>query len=287
MRRQSNVLVTGDTGFIGSFLTKRLEREGYHVSGLNTLNGSIMNTSCVDKAVEGKDYVFHLAGLSRPAVVEKESFRSHLLNVRGTENIADACHHYGVKMIFTSSRLVYGNIKYPVSETEPACPVTVYGLHKHLAESFCDTHQDFIARLTAVYGPSDLCHSVICKFIKLIQSNEKIIVYKNDTSKRDYCYIDDIVDALLLGINHNGAYNVGSGVETTINELLCIISKTLEKNYEIIYEKKKSFDSERVTLDFSKIKKLGWHPKTDLKEGIRGVVEWSNQEHEGYHRIIG
>lgn len=272
MGRQNNVLITGNTGFIGSFLTKRLETIGYHVFGLNTKNGDILDENCITKAVKGMDYVFHLAGLSRPMLAEKNRGLSYNLNVIGTEKVAKACHHYGVKIIFSSSRRVYGNKDHQASEKEPTAPISAYGLHKKLAEYFCNRDGDFIARLSAIYGPSELCHSMICRFIKSIKSKEKIVIYENDKIKRDYCYIDDAVDALLLGMKHSGVYNVASGRETTANEVMSIISNTLGGDYEVVYEKQKAYDIEQTRLDTSKIKKTGWTPRVDLNEGIRRML---------------
>lgn len=287
MGEQSEILVTGDTGFIGSFLTKKLKELDHNVEGLNTSNGDILDKNQVNEIIKGKDYVFHLAGISSPSFAEMNPKTSFMVNVIGMQNVINACRHHGAKLIFSSTRLIYGNTAYPALEQDFGNPTTIYGIDKRFAESFCDAEKDFIVRLTSIYGPSKRCHSVIPRFIQSIKSNREIVVYEDDMSSRDYCYIDDAVDALLLGMKHSGIYNVGTGVQTTIDELLAIISETLDMPYRTVYKKQEACGVERTLIDLSNIKKIGWSPKIDLKGGIRRVVEWSSREQEAYHRTTG
>jgi len=252
-------------------LVKKLKKLGHDVYGLNSKNGDIRDTVCVNEAVEGKGVVFHLAGFTRFAEAERQPSKSQELNLDGTKNVVLACRLHGAKLVFTSTCMVYGNTAfYPTVETERLTPPGFYSIHKKLSEDLCDVHSDFIARLGAVYGPSERCHSVLTKFIKLIRKREKIPIFQDAHVTRDYVYVDDVVDALVLGIDNEGAYNVGTGVETSISTLSKCISKELGIPYDTVDMKYKvRGDVDKVLLDIMKIKSLGWRPKVDLKEGIK------------------
>lgn len=267
----SKILVTGSTGFIGSFLVERLESMGHIVSGLNTSNGDITDYDCVKAAVQDMDFVFHLASISGVADAERDVNESFDVIYNGTLNVVMACRSFDVKLIFASSRCVYGNSGYfPISEDIPLRPISNYGNFKMMAENLC-TPNDFIVRLGAVYGPSDRCHSIVTRFIKKIKKREKIPIFNNLDVTRDFIYIDDVIDALILGIDNYGVYNVGSGVETSIQDLLDTISKVIRKKYKTVdMEQNIVNEINRVCLDINKIKiNLGWEPKISLEDGIK------------------
>ena len=265
------ILVTGSSGFIGSFLVKKLKKLGHDVSGFNTSNGDIVDVDVVREAVRGHDAVFHLAGISRLSEVEKNPMRSHEVNVTGTTNVVMACRLFQAKLIFTSSELVYGNNVIPFTEELYPFPLGEYGCQKILAESMCFPLTDFIARLGAVYGPSPLCHSVFNRFIQFVKAGKWVPMYPVEMG-RDFVFVDDVVDALVFGLNENnvGVFNVGTGVETSFSDLLELISKELDVKYEVINKNERlPYVVEHTCLEWSKMKCLGWIPKVDVKEGIR------------------
>lgn len=268
------VLITGDTGFIGCFLKKKIEEKGYEVFGLNTKNGDICNYGDVLKKVKNMDIVFHLAGCSRVQRCNEKTDFCYKNIYRGSEFVSMACHKYNAKLVFASSRCVYGLASfYPTSESLKCTPVGFYGMYKHLAEALC-LPSDFILRIGNVYGPSDRCHSVVTRFLKMIQEGETIPIFNNLDTTRDFVYVNDVVDAFMLGFEHEGVFNVGGGVETSIDELLNIISEVVDMPVHTI-DMKQDLPCmiNRVWLDISKIKAIGWNPEVGLKEGIKRCID--------------
>lgn len=271
-----NILVTGDTGFIGGFLIKRLEKN-HNVTGVNTKNCNILNYGETKKIVKNQDIVFHLASMSNPIKAESNTENAYNQIYHTAENIIMACRSYNVKVVFTSTRFVYGEpIVYPTPEDADLFPICIYGTYKMLAEKLCNP-DDYIIRLSNVYGPSPRCHSVVTKFIKMVKEYKTIPVFNNLNVIRDFVYIDDVIDALMLGLDHYGLYNVGSGVETNLQQLLEKISDTLNIKYNTIDMKRNIYpfnedkvEIQRVWLNIKKIEEeIGWTPKTSLEEGIK------------------
>lgn len=264
-----DILVTGSNGFIGSYLFEKLKGFGHTVSGFNSKD-DINDYLAVEKAVKGRDIVFHLAGVSRVVEIEKDWGPSLKVNVDGTQNMSIACRTHGVKMVFASTGHVYGNQPdFPIHENAMLLPVSLYGQHKQLAEESCDLWNDFIVRLGSVYGPSPKSHNVVNRFIKKILAKSEIKKYY-DMVTRDFIYIDDAVDALILGIDHVGVYNVGTGIETSIETIIEKISKIANVQPKVVDEfEQMSGMVYRIVLDISKMRSIGWSPTVDLDEGIR------------------
>jgi len=271
------ILVTGHYGFIGSHLVKRLRSLGHEVDGLSLENGDIRDAINVSKAVKGKDVVFHLAAVNRIEETEGDPSLSLSTNVNGTVNIIMACRRYDSKLIFTSSSCIYGETgKNPIAEDGFVSPRGWYSSHKLMAEGNCNIFSDFIVRPASVYGESPLAHCVLNKFVRQMKKGEDIRMYNNEKATRDYVYVDDVVDALLLGFDNVGIYNVGSGTNTSIIDLLNLISKTLDVEYkteDMGTNLTAEQSVEHVMLDLNKIHGLGWNAKVGLEEGVRRVCE--------------
>ena len=265
-----DTLVTGHDGFIGKCLTRELERQGHNIRGLSLKNGDIRDKETVDKFVKGAQFVYHLAAQTSVTKSFSDPHYDYEVNFLGTRNIIGACRKYSSKLIFVSSAAVYGNpMEIPLKESTPKLPANFYGLHKYLAESLCDGNS-FIVRLANVYGLNG--NGVINVFIKHVMQKEPITFFNDGTNTRDYVHISDVVKALLLGMKHQGIFNIGSGEEVTLNEVVNIIEK--ETGLKAIKEfKKAENDVKRSCLDISKAKKeLGWKPVMNLSQGIKEIV---------------
>jgi len=293
------VLVTGGAGFIGSHLVERLVKEGYRVYLLDNLlrgnmnnlprllkdvefvEGDIRNYELMDGIVRKVDTVIHLAALSRvmPSIENPELCFEN--NVKGTEIVARLCSKYNRKLIFSSSREVYGTAKYlPVDESHPLNPENPYGASKVAAESIIKAYSKCyglsytILRLTNVYGPRDF-DRVIPTFIEKSVKNENLIVYSEE-KLMDFIYISDVVEAFIKALNANEmnlTLNIGSGVGTKILELAKLIQDMVGGRGEIIIKKARKGEVERFISDIKKAREvLRWEPKTALKDGIKELL---------------
>jgi UDP-glucose 4-epimerase len=295
------VLITGGAGFIGSHLAERLVKEGYKVILLdNLLRGNMGNLSRILKAVQfvkgdvrnyelmdgiirEADFVIHLAALSRvmPSIENPQLCFEN--NVKGTEIVARLCSKYNRKLIFSSSREVYGTAKYlPVDESHPLNPENPYGASKVAAEdiiraySKCYGLSYIILRLTNVYGPRDF-DRVIPTFIEKSAKNENLIVY-GEEKLIDFIYISDVVEAFIKALNTNETaltLNIGSGVGTKILELAKLIRDMVGSRGEIIIKKARKGEVERFVSDIKKAREvLRWGPKITLKDGIKELLNF-------------
>lgn len=298
-----SILVTGGAGFVGSHLVERLVKEGYRVYLLDNLlrgnmnnlsrvlkdvefvEGDIRNYELMDGIVRKVDVVIHLAALSRvmPSIENPELCFEN--NVKGTEIVARLCSKYNRKLIFSSSREVYGTAKYlPVDESHPLNPENPYGASKVAAESIIRAYSKCyglnytILRLTNVYGPRDFGR-VIPIFIKDAQEGKDLIVYGAD-KVLDFIYVDDVVNAFInsIEIDEDHVLNIGSGIGTSILELAKLVKKITGGNGIILVKEKRKGEVDKFIANIEKAKGvLKWKPTVELEEGIRHTAKviWS------------
>jgi UDP-glucose 4-epimerase len=186
-------------------------------------------------------------------------------NFLASRDVFDVAGQFGTKVIFTSSAAVYGDSKVPHKEDGSCVPVSKYGKYKLKAEGLAKGA--FVARLFNVYGPGS--KSFVNKLCKKFPAYEEIVIYGNGLSTRDYVYVTDIVDALLLGIEKSGVYNVGTGVETSILDLIDTFRAITKFKPPTRYTLPLENEIMRSRADIEKIRNLGWEPKVSLEEGIR------------------
>ena len=189
-------------------------------------------------------------------------------------------------MIFVSA-YVYGNkVSLPISENSDAQPNNPYALSKYMAENLCFFYSKFnklkinIFRPFNVYGIGQDARFLIPEILSSVQNN-RIIEVNDFFPKRDYIYIDDLVDGLVKGIEFIDGfevYNLGSGYSLSVKEIIDIIQKITNSNLEVISkESKRTNEINDVISDISKAKnKLGWHPKFSFEDGIKNILEGKN-----------
>lgn len=276
------ILVTGGAGFVGSNLTKKLLGNGHEVvvldnlsegknvqEGADLVRGDIQDMQDVARAMQGCEAVFHLAALIDLRVASPDD--DYRINFIAAKNVFQAAKKKNVKIIFTSSAAVYGNRA--VCKEEDECePISQYGKSKLAAEKFLkkEAEDSFIVRPFNIYGPG--AKSVINKFSRNMLSGKKITIFGNGRQTRDYVYVKDVVEALLLGLKNSGLYNVGTGKETQLLEIVDIISDITGSQADYKFEFAKDNEILRSKADISKILGLGWKPKVELEEGIRNVL---------------
>lgn len=310
----SNILITGGAGFIGSHLVDRLLDMGKKVICIDNFdpfydqeikkkniehNLENRNFVLVKEDIRNKkkleeifetydiDKIVHLAARAgvRPSIRDPLLYED--VNIRGTLNLLELCKEYQVKnFIFGSSSSVYGiNSKVPFSEDDPIkFPISSYATSKRSCELFCFTYFHLYdipvtcLRFFTVYGPRQRPEMAIHKFTRLISQGKTIEMYGDGTSKRDYTYIDDIINGIISALNKKFDFeiiNLGNSETVELRYLISLIEKNLGKKAKIKQLSEQLGDVPITYADIKKAKKLlNYRPKVKIEEGIRRFVEW-------------
>lgn len=312
------VLVTGGAGFIGSNLIDRLLSEKHYVYCLDNfdtfydplikrqniekslgndhyklIEGDIRDRSLLNKifAENEIELVIHLAARAgvRPSILEPELYYD--VNVFGTLILLEAMRAANVRrLLFASSSSVYGNNKkVPFSENDNVdFPISPYAATKKAGELLCHTYHNlygfdiFCLRFFSVYGPRQRPEMAIHNFAKKILDERPISVFGDGTSKRDYTFIEDIVDGTTSAIKKLKGYevvNLGESKTYSLNTVVALLEKTLSKKAIINKLPDQPGDVHLTNADISKAKRLfGYEPKTNLEEGINKFVMWLDKQ---------
>jgi UDP-glucuronate 4-epimerase len=316
----SRAMVTGGAGFIGSHLCERLLREGdqvvcfdnfdnfydpdikiRNVEGINKkfpdrfklITGDIRNAEHLQEAFQKNriDLVVHLAARAgvRPSIEQPLLYQD--MNIRGTMVLLEACKEYKVKdFIFASSSSVYGeNQRVPFSEKDlDIQPISPYGATKRAGELLSYSYHHLYGmniaclRIFTAYGPRQRPEMAIHKFTRLVDQGEKVPMFGDGSSRRDYTYIDDLIEGILSIIHRSKGfevYNLGESQTTSLKELIQLIEKALGKKALVEMLRPQPGDVSTTYADITKAKKmLGYRPKVKMEEGIRRFVEWYKKE---------
>lgn len=295
------VLVTGGAGFIGSHLVERLVDLNHEVVVLDDLsNGNLQNLRnvrdeitlikqdvSVHFSLSDLNAIFHLACFPRSRSFENPR-RDIEVNVIGMINILELARKNDSKVIFSSNSGIYDTSRIPIDENTPDDPKTPYDLDKLQAENYMKLYGNtygieyVIFRFATVYGPrqnvSPEWKPVVMEFISKLQKRQAPTIYWDGEQTRDFIYVDDIVNALLLSLATEDANGetiiLGTQKETSINELYKTISDLCGIYIEPSRKPKKLGDIRRMRYKCKKANRiLGWKAETPLEEGIRKIIE--------------
>ncbi len=301
-------LVTGGAGFIGSHLVNELLSQGVDVTVLDNLStgklsnlegvqdqitfqeGDIRNLNLLNDLLVEVDYVFHQAAfVSVPLSIENpdECFE---INAVGTVQLMSAAARAGVKrLVFASSAAVYGdNPQIPLQESAKLRPQSPYAVSKLVDELYKDLYtENFDLEVVAlryfnVFGPkqppdSDYAAAIPIFFRRMMQDQEPV-VYGDGGQSRDFIYVEDVTRANVLAAVSEGAagkvFNICSGIETSILDLIRDIGEVLDKDLEIIFEDPRPGDIYRSVGDPGSAGEiLGFKPEFSLESGLRKTAE--------------
>jgi UDP-glucose 4-epimerase len=318
-----NVLITGGLGFIGSNLARRLLNLGANVLIVDSLipeyGGNLANVADIqDKLtinvsdvrdehslkylIQGQDYLFNLAGQTSHLDSMHDPYTDLEINCRAQLSILEACRKYnpGIRTVFTSTRQLYGKPDYlPVDENHLLRPVDVNGINKMAGEWYHILYNNVYhlkasaLRLTNTYGPGmrikDSRQTFLGIWIRLLVEGKPFEVWGGE-QLRDYTYVDDVVDAILLSATNDEAigqiFNLGGDCIISLKDTAEVMLKANGGGEYTIREfpaERKRIDIGDYYSDYTLIsKKLGWEPKVSLEEGLRKTIAFYKERLEQY-----
>lgn len=318
------IMITGGLGFIGSNLAHRLVRFGAKVLFVDSLipeyGGNLFNIADIEQEVQvniadvrdehsmlylvkGQDFLFNLAGQTSHVDSMRDPYTDLEINCRAQLSILEACRkeNPSIKIIFASTRQVYGKPEYlPVDERHPLRPVDVNGINKMAGEWFHILYNNVYGiracalRLTNTYGPrmrvKDARQTFLGWWIRQIIEDQELQVFGNGKQVRDFNYVDDVIDALLLAASCPEAdgqiFNLGGNDPITLSGLAeLLIEINGSGNYSIVAfpQERKVIDIGDYYADYRLIRsKIGWRPTVSLREGLSRTLEYFKAQRGHY-----
>ena len=310
------ILVTGGAGFIGSHLVDRLlttnveqltvvddfndfynpeiKRDNirHHLKDTRyeLAEVDIRDQKALEQALANKrfDCVVHLAARAgvRPSLTQPQLYNE--TNVIGTLNLLEFARQHDIKQfVFGSSSSVYGiNAKVPFSEDDPIRqPISPYAATKGAGELLCHTYSHLYGirciclRFFTVYGPRQRPDLAIHKFARLISEGKPIPVFGDGTTRRDYTYVDDIIDGVVAAISYDKSdyevINLGESRTVELRELIALLEKELDAHAIIDRQPPQPGDVPQTYADITRARALlGYNPQTQIEEGLHRFVDW-------------
>ncbi len=303
MANFSKILITGGCGFIGSNLIELLRRhESCDIRVLDNetngsrrdivafdvefISGDINDGAVMTRALDGVDLVVHLAADTRVVDSITAPERNFRTNVIGTFNVLCCMRESGVRRIVNASTggAILGEVLPPVHEEMAAAPTSPYGASKLSAEGYCSAFSGaygFAAtslRFSNVYGVRSYHKgSVIAHFFKQILAGKELVVYGDGSQTRDYVYVGDLCEGILLAMRKDtsGVFQLGTGRPTALNDLIAEIETTVGSELKVRYEPFRAGELRQTWCDINKARRiLGYDPKTSLGVGLTRTWSW-------------
>lgn len=309
----SKILLTGGAGFIGSSVTEALLARGDHVTVIDNFNdfydpaikrqnaaeitaagavvveGDIRDGALIQQLFAEGDFdgVIHLAAMAgvRPSLLDPMLYED--VNMRGTLNLlGELQKRPETRFVFASSSSVYGgNERVPFREDDEIHhPVSPYAATKRAGELMNYTFHHLYGipttclRFFTVYGPRQRPEMAIHKFVRAVHEGTPIPFFGDGTTRRDYTYIDDIVDGVVKSLDHCAGYeiyNLGESDTTSLSELVALIGEVCGKEVVLDRQAMQPGDVVITYADIDKAKqRIGYAPKTLIREGLEHFVEW-------------
>lgn len=311
--KKSRIYVAGHTGLLGTALLKKLGDKGYdNIITRTRAELELTNSHDVDEFFrnEQPDYVFMAAGLTGGIMANKTYPATFLYtNLAMQNNIFDSAHKYDVKkIVFYGSSCIYPkNAPQPmkekyfmsgsIEETSEA-----YAVAKIAGVVACKAYNNqyktnrFIALVpNSMYGPNDnfdlenshVLSALIRKFHEAKRARKnKVVLWGSGNPRREFIFSEDVAGASIFAMENadrlqNSHYNVGTGIDYSINELAGIISKIIGFEGSVEWDTSKPDGAAKKLLDSSKFSRLGWKPRTSLEKGLRKTVNWFLKQKTG------
>ena len=306
MNNKKRNLITGGSGFLGSHLAKELLKRGEEVICLdNFFTGSKANINNLFKYNNFEfirhdvtepiklevDNIWHLACPASPIHYQFNPIKTTKTSFMGTYNMLGLAKRVGAKLLLASTSEVYGDPKeHPQTESYKGSVNTTgirscYDEGKRIAETLCADYRRIhgvevrIMRIFNTYGPNMRSDDgrVISNFIVQALKNEKITLYGDGSQTRSFCYVDDLINGmvLLMESNYKDPINIGNPNEFSIKELADLIKNLINPSLKFEYKELPSDDPKQRQPSIELAKNvLNWEPKTELKDGLLKTIDW-------------
>lgn len=248
--------------------------------------GDIMDSEKLSQVVQKHKpiSIIHLAALTGITRCEKDPLQSFMVNVYGTFNVINACIKTNARLIFLSSREVYGETNNTVtSENDPRIPNNVYGITKLEAENLVLwAHQKFglnytVLRPTNLYGPGGDQYGAQILIKKLLA--DSLIQIFGGQQKMNFIFVGDVVEAITKTLSdktaNNEILNIGSNDSLTINEFVALLGRIMNKKPKIEFLPMRKGETQNFDISIKKIEDLvGWKPKITIENGLLRTINW-------------
>jgi UDP-glucose 4-epimerase len=307
------IVVTGGAGFIGSSLARALIARGDEISVLDNFStgrrenlqdlagtlaiveGDILDSALLDRVFAGAEVVFHEAAIPSVPRSLAAPLASHNANATGTLNVLEAARRCQVRrVVYAGSSSAYGEPpSLPVVETMAPAPLSPYAVSKLAGEQYCRVYarvfgvQTVILRYFNVFGPRQDPNSqyaaVIPRFITSALAGLSPTVYGDGEQSRDFCFIDNVVEANLRAADAEGAsgkvFNIACGSGTSLNRILALLGESLGRPVAAHYEPARPGDVRHSLADISQAKAvLGYTAPVDFLTGLARTLAWFGQQ---------
>lgn len=296
------ILVTGVAGFIGSNLAVRLLADGHDVVGVDDLSQGVIEqvpdgvefhrldvrSPSVYRLFRGVDAVFHLAAKNCISDCQLEPVEAASVNVVGTVNVFEAARAASVsRVIHAESSALYEGVEQIPSSEERVAPRSIYAITKLAGAEFGAAYARFhgmnmtALRYFCVYGPRQdyrrTIPPVMSAFIMKLLQGERPTIYGSGERRRDFIYVDDVNDFHVQCLHdprtHGRTFNLGSGTDYSVKEILAEIQALLGTAIAPVHEAELPGEAERTRADISRARALGWRPQVSLREGLQRSIE--------------
>jgi UDP-glucose 4-epimerase len=288
--------VTGGAGFIGSHVVDALLARGDEVHVVDNLATGRRENLSPEATLHEHDIreplealfaevrpeaVVHLAAQADVGTSVEQPVLDAEVNVLGTVNVLEAARAHDAQVVFSSTGgAIYGECERPAREDDPRLPLSPYGTAKLAAEEYLATWNRLhgashvALRFANVYGPRQLAKlegGVVAIFMDRLRAGQGVTIFGDGGQTRDFVYVGDVVEALLAAIGQDGGtFNVGTGEETSVNELFEACRRVAGSEVEAEHAPPRPGDVLRSVLDVSHAQaELGWRPRTPLAEGLK------------------
>jgi len=301
------ILVTGGAGFIGSWVADTFINKRHKVLIVDDLStgieanipkdaeftkGNIREFALLEKVFSNfkPDIVnHHAAQINVRRSLEDPVFDAEV-NIIGTLNLLELSVKHNIKrFVFASSGgAIYGEPEnLPADENTCPIPISPYGVSKHAIEKYLGYYKavhrlDYVAlRYSNVYGPRQNPHGeagVLAIFCNRIMAGKPCEIFGDGNQTRDYVFVGDVTNANILSINSpSGIYNIGTQIETSVNDLITTLRKVTKREFKVEYSPPRAGEVLRIYLDIQFAKRvLGWSPNVNLEDGIHQTWKWFN-----------